>query len=307
MRSPFPGMDPYIEVSHLWEDFHGKLIGEMERALSALVPDRYVVRTGERSYVALAQSHDEGDEHSFLSDVAVASSGRSRQAKRKSKGSDAAPAAKGEQGPVVMRALVKAEYRESFLEIRQVQPEHKLVTGIEVLSPSNKRPGTKGWRLYYRKRVAYLSGCANLVEIDLLRRGQRMPMASAWPDSPYYLLVCRKEHAPRCSVWPAYFREALPSLPVPLLPPDPDISLDLQPLIEAIYARSRYERDIDYHRPLNPPLNSADQAMARRANPAVRGANLNASGAQTSEASLIIGAESGRADGRLEWERETQP
>lgn len=76
MRSPFPGMDPYIEVSHLWEDFHGKLIGEMERALSALVPDRYVVRTGERSYVALAQSHDEGDEHSFLSDVAVASSGR---------------------------------------------------------------------------------------------------------------------------------------------------------------------------------------------------------------------------------------
>ncbi len=67
MRSPFPGMDPYIEVSRLWEDFHGKLIGEMERALSALVPDRYVVRTGERSYVALAQSHDEGDEHSFLS------------------------------------------------------------------------------------------------------------------------------------------------------------------------------------------------------------------------------------------------
>ena len=32
MASPFPGMDPYIEVSHLFEDFHGKLISEIERA-----------------------------------------------------------------------------------------------------------------------------------------------------------------------------------------------------------------------------------------------------------------------------------
>ena len=65
MGSPFPGMDPYIEVSHLWEDFHSKLIGEIERALSARVPDRYVVRTGERSYVALAQLADEGEEHTL--------------------------------------------------------------------------------------------------------------------------------------------------------------------------------------------------------------------------------------------------
>ena len=44
MRSPFPGMDPFIECFGLWEDFHTKLIGEMERSLSSLVPDRYVVR-----------------------------------------------------------------------------------------------------------------------------------------------------------------------------------------------------------------------------------------------------------------------
>lgn len=257
MGSPFPGMDPYIEVSHLWEDFHSKLIGEIERALSARVPDRYVVRTGERSYVALAQVDDEGEERVFLPDVTVASRRGPARAERKSKGSGRV-AARGEPGVVIMRALVKTEYREPFLEIRQVDPEHKLITGIEVISPSNKRPNTKGWRLYYRKRLAYLSGHANLVEIDLLRRGRRMPMISAWPDSPYYLLVCRKKQASRCSVWPASFSEPLPPIPIPLAPPDPDITLNIQPFVEAIYARSRYERDIDYRRPLHPALSTAE-------------------------------------------------
>jgi hypothetical protein len=140
MRSPFPGMDPYIEASHLWEDFHNKLIGEIERALSARVPDRYVVRTGERSYVALAQLDNEGEERAFLPDVAVTSSRGPAKAGRKSKGS-ARNTARDEPGAVTMRALVKADYREPYLEIRQVDPEHKLITGIEILSPSNKRPG----------------------------------------------------------------------------------------------------------------------------------------------------------------------
>jgi hypothetical protein len=159
-----------------------------------------------------------------------------------------------------MRTLVKAEFREPFLEIRQVDPEHKLVTGIEVLSPANKRPGTKGWRLYYRKRLSYLSGHANLVEIDLLRGGRRMPMASPWPDSAYYLLVSRKTQRKRCSALPAGFTAPLPAIPVPLAAPDSDMSLDLQPPIEAIYRESRYERDIDYRRPLYPPPTPAEQA-----------------------------------------------
>ena len=260
MRSPFPGMDPYIEASHLWEDFHHDLISEIKGSLASRLPDRYVVRAGERSYVALVESGDDEEKHAFLPDVTVATRPGSAKPARKSKRTSAAPAAQGEAGPVRMRALVTTEYREAFLEIRQVDPEHKVVTGIEVVSPSNKRPGTKGWRLYYRKRRAFLSGhAANFVEIDLVRRGRRLPMASAWPDSPYYLLVCRKREAPRCSVWPAFFDQPLPPIPIPLAPPDPDITLSLQPLMEAVYARSHYDRDIDYRRPLDPPL-TADQA-----------------------------------------------
>jgi hypothetical protein len=252
-------MDPYIEVCHLWEDFHPNLISEIQRSLAEVLPDRYVVRAGERSYVTLTLD-DEEAQRSFLPDVAVASRGRAARRSRKAKEAAPAPAVLGSVAPVLIPALLKAEYREPFLEIRQVDPEHKLVTGIEVLSPSNKRPQTKGWRLYYRKRLAFLRGYAHLVEIDLLRRGRRMPMAKPWPDSPYYLLVCRKKQAARCAVYPASFSAPLPPIPIPLAPPDADILLDVQPFVEAIYARSRYERDIDYGRPLDPPLSPAEAA-----------------------------------------------
>jgi hypothetical protein len=259
MGSPIPGMDPYIEELGLWEDFHHDLISEIKSSLANRLPERYVIRAGERSYVALAV--DDSDEQlSFLPDVAVTTRGGAGRPTRKPKTSASAAAVPSESGPLMMRALVKAEYREAFLEIRQADSEHKLITGIEVLSPSNKRPDTKGWRLYNRKRLTFLSGYANLVEIDLLRRGRRMPMASAWPNSPYYLLVCRKKQALRCSVWPAYFTAPLPPITIPLARPDVDISLDIQPFVAAIYARSRYERDIDYRRPISPPLTTAEAA-----------------------------------------------
>jgi len=47
-------MDPYIEARGPWGDFHAKLIGEIERILSAQVPEKYLVRLEERSYVAPA-------------------------------------------------------------------------------------------------------------------------------------------------------------------------------------------------------------------------------------------------------------
>jgi hypothetical protein len=158
----------------------------------------------------------------------------------------------------LMQAMFELEYREVFLEIHQTDPERRLVTSIELLSPSNKRPGTKGWRLYNRKRQVYLRGRANFVELDLLRRGRRMPMGGRWPDSPYYLLVCRQEEAPNCTVWPAYFRRSMSSLSIPLAAPDPDITLLIQSLVDAVYARSHYDRDLNYRQPLRPPLSPSD-------------------------------------------------
>ena len=82
MRSPFPGMDPYIEACGLWEDFHSHLIEKIGEKLADAAPDRYLVRTGERSYIVLLES--EGvKSHSFLPDVSVSRSrGRKRTTKK---------------------------------------------------------------------------------------------------------------------------------------------------------------------------------------------------------------------------------
>jgi hypothetical protein len=76
----------------------------------------------------------------------------------------------------------------------------------------------------------------------------------------YYLLVCRKNEAPMCKVWPAFFQRPLPRIGIPLLAPDSDITLDIQPLIAQIYSRSCYDRDINYGQPIQPPLSAAETA-----------------------------------------------
>jgi hypothetical protein len=251
MKSPFPGMDPYIEACGLWGDFHLELIAEMKRALAQAAPERYLVRAGERSYVVLVE--EEGKKsHPFVPDVSVTTERRTRPSRRKGGTALAEPDFKAE--PVLMRAFIEEEHREAFVEIFEATPEQRLVTCIEVLSPSNKRLHTPGWDLYLRKRQSLLLGEANLVEIDLLRGGQRMPMLDAWPASPYTVLVARAKKYDLCRAWPVYARFPLPSIPVPLAKPDPDILLDLKPMIDSIYERSRYARSIDYSKPLNPPL-----------------------------------------------------
>ncbi len=267
MKSPFPGMDPYIEACGLWGDFHTHLIEKIYDRLAEAVPDRYVVRTGERSYVVLVESEGK-QSHPFLPDVSVTVP-RGRKRSRK-KGGVALAELAGEIEPVTMRAFIQEEHREAFVEIYEMSPEHRLVTSIEVLSPSNQRPGSEGWELYQRKRQSLLLGDASLVEIDLLRRGQRMPMLDRWPDSPYTLLVAQAKTAQLCRVWPAHFRRRLPPLPVPLAKPDPDVPLDLQPMIDAIYQRSRYERSIDHSKPLNPPLDAADARWLKQQLPVRR-------------------------------------
>jgi hypothetical protein len=241
-------MDPYIEGCGLWEDFHPHLIEKIYERLADAVPERYLVRTGERSYLALVEPEGKAS-HAFLPDVGVTSPTGLGTPTESAAGVALAESAT-EPGPVTLRALIEEEYRETFIEIYESSPGQRLVTSIEVLSPSNKRRSAPGWEIYLRKRQALLLGRVNLVEIDLLRGGQRMPMLDPWPNSPYTLLVYRGSMTQLCQVWPGYFHRPLPPIPVPLAKPDSDISLSLQPLIEAIYQRSRYERSIDYGKPL---------------------------------------------------------
>lgn len=252
MQSPFPGMDPYIEASGLWEDFHTKLIVGIDLALDKLLSKRYFVTVGERFYVVLSVA-DQEQLHRAQADISIDSSRRDWSPAAASSSSSMA-VAESTTEPIDMTALVEESFREHFLEIREVGSQ-RLVTVIEALSPSNKRFDTEGWRQYLRKTQACISSeSLGFVEIDLLRGGQRMPMNEPWPTSPYYLLVNRPWQGHRCQVWRADFIRPLPPLQIPLAKPDPDIELMLQPIIASIYATSRYSLRIDYDKSLSPPL-----------------------------------------------------
>jgi hypothetical protein len=253
-------MDPYIEACGLWGDFHHELISEIKHALARAAPERYLVRAGERSYVVLVEQEGKA-RRPFVPDVSVTTERRKKPSRTRA-GTAVAELAL-QAGPIVMRAFIEEEHREAFVEIYEATPEQRLVTCIEVLSPSNKRPKTPGWDLYLRKRQSLLLGDANLVEIDLVRSGQQMPMLDPWPASPYVILMARARRYDLCQVWPVYFQIPLPSIPIPLAKPDSDVLLSLQPMIDSIYQRSRYERSIDYNKPLSPPLDDTESGWLK--------------------------------------------
>lgn len=261
MKSPFPGMDPFIEACGLWEGFHSHLIEAIYQALASILPKGYSIDTAVRSYVVLLEVEGK-QEHLAKADVTVLDSGRTRKPLNKQVAVALAESTQVAES-VPMQAFVAEKFQETFVEIYAELEDRLLVTCIEVLSPSNKRRGTAGWREYERKRQALLLGQANFVEIDLLRAGHKPTMMTPWPDSPYTLLVSRADRAPACRVWLANYQRPLSPIPVPLLYPDADLTLDLQPLIETIYAVGRYHERIDYTRPLSGVWSDAEANAVR--------------------------------------------
>jgi hypothetical protein len=251
-------MDPYIEACGLWEGYHSHLIEAIYRALAQILPRGYTIDTAVRSYIVLMEGEGK-KKHLAKSDVTVVEHTTEKKP-RKKKGNVAVAEPSEAAASVPMQAFLAEKFEETFVEVYAELEERVLVTCIEVLSPSNKRKGAEGWREYERKRQAMLLGRANFIEIDLLRGGQKFPMLTPWPDSPYTLLVSRADSAPSCRVWLAHFQRPLPVLPVPLLDPEPDLSLDLQPLLDSIYALGRYDERIDYTRPLLPAVSAAEAA-----------------------------------------------
>jgi hypothetical protein len=139
-----------------------------------------------------------------------------------------------------------------------------LVTAIELLSPYNKRGG-EGIETYRQKRRTLLHSAIHLIEIDLLRGGERPGFEVNEPPlaTDYILLVNRSSNGGdiRLSeIWPMALNEPLPLLPVPLLPPDFDVPLNLGEALRAVYTRAGYDWRINYQRPLPAPALRPDMA-----------------------------------------------
>lgn len=74
--------------------------------------------------------------------------------------------------------------RQSFVEITYL-PQQRVVTEIELLSPSNKRKGD-GRTAYLAKRRDLVLREINLIEHDLRLGGERLPLRRELPPGDYY-------------------------------------------------------------------------------------------------------------------------
>ena len=250
MPSPFPGMDPYIETVDVWHDFHVRFVPALADALAAVLPERYIIKADQDVFI-----HElSADERNLVGrpDVFVASTGQpSRTAPAVAwAGVDTSVAA-------AFSTAIDVE-RRPFLQIID-RLRRTVVTAVEVLSPSNKSPS--GDRATYMvKRQRLQAGHVNLVELDFLRAGPRLPLEGL-PACDYYALVSRATDWPHVRVWPIGLRDPLPTVPIPLADGDPDAMLDLRVPLDHVYDRARYAGYI-YQNPLDPPLSPADAAWA---------------------------------------------
>lgn len=250
MRNPFPGVDPYLEHPGIWSDFHDTFVNYWREAIAERLPENYDARLKER--VTLVESFDQ-PRKSIVPDVLVAQTGphESRSAGR------ASGAAVLE--PVVVPLLIPERVAEPYIEIYTF-PDEVLVAVLEVLSPANKPAPDR--RDYLLKRDAVLRQEVHLVELDLLRGGQRLPALKPLPPGDYYAFIAHRERRPNCNVYAWSVRQPLPLLPIPLNPPDHDIIIDLGAVYNQAYERGRYSRRLKHFETPSVPLTDDDLPWA---------------------------------------------
>jgi len=252
MPSRFPGMDPFIE-GQFWRDFHGRMANAISDALVPRLRPRYLARLDERVYV---ETEPEGLPRTIRPDVTILEDHFAARARE-----EGGVATLVE--PIIVPLVMPEEIHEAYLEVQDAAT-HEVIAVIEVLSPTNKGPNSDGRREYLAKREAVIRSATHLVELDLLRGGQRMPMAAPLPAMHFYALVSRARRRPGAQVWPLTIRHRLPTIPIPLAGKDPDVPLDLQSVFDTVYDRAGYDYSLDYTREVEPPLDPEDAEWVRQ-------------------------------------------
>ena len=251
MAGPFPGMDPYLENPVLWAGVHQGLITGLRNALNRLLPSGYIADMGERVYVMQP-------DRNIYPDVVIFEQPTPHPILPAGVSSSTAIA-----DPPIVLVVEPVEIREVFIEILPVGEEKRVVTVIEVLSYINKARGSEGHDLYLTKQKELLHSDVNLIEIDLLRRGEHTvasPREYLLRKTHWDYLVClhRSGQSGRYETWPRTIRDPLPRFKVPLDNGLPDIMLDLQEVFNHNYVDGAYGRRIDYRHDPPMPLEGED-------------------------------------------------
>jgi hypothetical protein len=254
MRSPFPGMDPYLE--QFWGDVHHTMITRARAAIQKHLPSDLVARVDERVIVEPSEPLS----RKFIPDVRVVERGRREE-----------PIVRASNGIAVAEPLVihiepDEPVHQGSIEIVDLKLGRRVVTVIEILSPSNKLPGP-GRELYLKKQEDLREGGVSLVEIDLNRTGRHVLMVpiNSVPEgkrTPYAACIRRAWKPFAVEFYPLSLRERLPAIAIPLRSDDPYVALDLQDTLDQCWEEGRYGDDIDYRQDPEPPLAGEDAQWA---------------------------------------------
>jgi len=242
-------MDPYLE-GEMWQEFQGTFIHAIRAQLMPRLRPRYVALVEKRYVVdrpALGVLDLPPEQRVLYPDIHI----------RKVRETAELYQAQGISAPTVsLSSPMDEEVPVLSLAIQDVA-ERRLVTIVEFLSPVNKRG--EGAREYIERRNDLMRMNTHLLEIDFVRRGGRIPLEGNVPQAPYYVYLSRFTERPTTHLWAVQLRKPLPVVPLPLLPPDEDVPLDLQGALDASFELVGYEQLMDYESPPPPPaFNESD-------------------------------------------------
>jgi len=245
-------MDPYLEAS--WRDVHSRLIIYLTDTIQDALPPALHARVEERIVLELPEGLSGGG---LFPDVRVIAAS-----------SDLPPAGPG-QGTAMQPIICEAEgepITEGYIEVIDAESCNKVVTVIEILSPTNKTPGDS-LDAYRCKQRQITQSDTNLVEIDLVRAGKHVlavPLANVPPKKRQAYMICVRRATARglAEVYPIGLNQRLPAIKIPLRPGDDDIVLDLQPLADQAYRRGRYDKTIDYNKDPVPAFGAKEAVWA---------------------------------------------
>lgn len=248
MRSPFPGMDPYLEQQ--WEDLHTALIAKSRTFIQRQLGGDLVAKIEQRVLVEDAIGYS----RAIRPDIYVSESTKPTF----SSGSTAT--AESEGG---VRLIEKVEpITERFIEILDISTGGRVITSIEFVSPSNKVPGD-GLQKYMVKQDECYQAKVSLVEIDLTRTGTRKLLAHRWRgarqyEATYQASIWWSAYGSSIDLFPMPLEKHLLTLPIPLRVTDKPAMLNVQAVLDECYTDARYDLSTDYGKPCAPPLEGAE-------------------------------------------------
>ncbi len=256
--NPYPGINAHLnsllqtpgtdDQPAVWPAFHSQHIANLTEALNAQLPDHYLALNQQSLQTRSVEIGGFMELRRPVPDVSIFQKGQP--------GSQTEPAlAATPTWEASIADVLEPVPQPQAAVIHELLPQGKLgrvVTRIELLSPSNK-PGGSHYETYAVKRVEALQGDVPLIEIDYLHESS--PVISQLPAYPHHPLsypyaILISDPRPdwgtgKVRVYGFSVTEPIKVFPVPLAG-DESILLDLNAVYQHTFRAGRWGDLLDY-------------------------------------------------------------